>query len=66
MYLVEVWRYYCNKNIHDYLKEWYLQQMFQFTYRTSKIQDLGLKIQSKSYGRKDGSTWDDGECSELS
>ena len=53
------------KTFHDYLKEWYPTANISIcTTGPQKYKDLGLK-NTKIYHmvRKDGSTWDDGECS---
>ena len=53
------------KTFHDYLKEWYPTANVSIcTTGPQKYKDLGLK-NTKIYHmvRKDGSTWDDGECS---
>ena len=53
------------KTFHDYLKEWYPTANISIcTTGPKKYKDLGLK-NTKIYHmiRKDGSTWDDGECS---
>lgn len=53
------------KTFHDYLKEWYPSANVSIcTTGPQKYQQLGLK-NTKIFKmvRKDGSTWDDGECS---
>ena len=53
------------KTFHDYLKEWYPSAKVSIcTTGPNKYKDLGLK-NTKIYHltRKDGSTYDDGECS---
>jgi len=53
------------KTFHDYLKEWYPTANVSIcTTNPKKYQDLGLKG-TKFYHltRRDGSTWEDGECS---
>lgn len=55
------------KTFHDYLKEWYPSAHISIcTTGPQKYQQLGLK-NTKIFKmvRKDGSTWDEGECSEY-
>lgn len=55
------------KTFHDYLKEWYPSSHISIcTTGPQKYQQLGLK-NTKIFKmvRKDGSTWDEGECSEY-
>jgi hypothetical protein len=53
------------KTFHDYLKEWYPTAKVSIcTTGPKKYQDLGLKdTKIHKLSRRDGSTWEDGECS---
>ena len=64
MYLVEVWNIIVIKTFHDYLKDESTANVSICTTGPQKYKDLGLKNTKFNHMvRKDGSTWDDGECS---